>query len=145
MRHQWGAAGALILGLSFVTPALAQQGGGGQAQPQADGCPADCPMHAEGGGCPAGCPHAGGEACECPGHGGKMGAHAMGCPMMKAKEAGVKAKVEETEYGAKIHLEGPRGDTKARDEARASARRMAKMMEEGCPHAMKAKKGTQGK
>lgn len=116
MRKTW-AAGALALGLSVSAPAWAQTGTGTNAptQEREDGCPADCPMHAEGGA------HA---------HGGKGG-----CPMMAAKQAGVKAKVEETDRGAVIRLEGPKGNTQARDEARKIGRHVAKMTEEGCPHA----------
>ena len=88
------------------------------------GCPADCPMHAEGG-CPADCPmHAEGA---CP-----MGA---ACPMMKAREAGATATVEETDRGALIRIEAPAGDSVARDEARKAAQRIAVMLERGCPAA----------
>jgi hypothetical protein len=79
--------------------------------------------------------HKAGEACDCPGH--AKGAQGQGCPMLDAKKAGVTAKVEQTERGAVIRLEGPQGNVKARDEARASAQRVANLMEEGCPHATK--------
>jgi hypothetical protein len=105
-------------------PAWAQSGSGANAptqEQQADGCPADCPMHAAG------------EACDCPGHAG--GGHAgKACPMNEAKQAGVTARVEETDRGAVIRLEGPQGNTQARDQARKVARHVAQMAEKGCPH-----------
>jgi len=117
MRRFW-AAGALVVGISVAAPAWAQA----PAPDSGGGCPGDCPMHAEG------------KTCNCPGHAeGKR--HMHGCPMMAAKQAGVQAKVEDTDRGAVIRLEGPKGNTQARDEARKVARHVAKMTEEGCPHA----------
>jgi len=114
MRIRWGAMGCLLCGLALATPAISQDGAG-QARAEAGGpmhgaegaCPADCPMHGQGG-CPA-------------------------CPMKEARDAGVTAVVEETERGALIRIEAPAGDEAARDAARRVAQRTALMLERGCP------------
>lgn len=124
-----------------------------EGQAHSEGC--GCPMAGEDG-CPGcdsdhecaecgakeGCP-----ACAAKGKGGK-GGHAHGaCPMGKAcpmhnLPEGTKARVEDTPNGATIRLEAPSSDPASVDAVRQAARKMGKMVVEGCPMMKKMDQST---
>lgn len=86
-----------------------------------EGC--DCPMHAEGG---------------CPGCGPEGHRHGGGCPMGKScpfhnLPEGSRAIVEDTPNGATIRLEAPGSDEASVEALRKAARKVGKMIENGCP------------